>query len=140
MFYICWKADLFLWSYCVLSRGAPPAPPPPRTPQRAPHPHVYIETYHADPYASTRRHMLSTQVSLLYTQGASGTLPPFPPIPICTLLKVVGHFPFQPPPSKKERDVQHIQVKGGGGGSKADTSLFPVSADHMRGSIKLKNE
>jgi hypothetical protein len=27
---------------------------------------------------------------------------------------------------------------GGGRGSKADTSLFPVSADHMRGSSKLK--
>ena len=27
---------------------------------------------------------------------------------------------------------------GGGRGSRADTSLFPVSADHMRGSSKLK--
>ena len=29
-------------------------------------------------------------------------------------------------------------MKGEGRGTKADTSLFPVSADHMRGSSKLK--
>ncbi len=78
MFYMYRKADLFLWSIVCSAVAHPPTPSPPRTPQRAPHSHAYIKSYHAGPYASTRRHMPSTQVSLLYTPGAICTLPPFP--------------------------------------------------------------
>ncbi len=96
--------------------ACPPTPPPPRTPQRAPHSHAYIKTYHAGPCAFTRRHMPSTQVSLLYTPGAICTLPPSPPPTYLYTSKVYrAFFPFNLPPSKRERDVQQVQVKGGGG-------------------------
>ncbi len=126
--------------YCVLSHGEPPTSPPPRTPQGAPHSHAYIETFHAGPYAFTRQHMTSTQVSLLYTPGAICTLSPFPPPPYLYTSRVYRAFSLStyPPPSKRERDVQQVQVEGGGRGTKADTSLFLVSADHMRGSNILK--
>ena len=118
----------------------PPAPPPPRTPQRAPHPHAYIKAYHADPYASTRRRMPSTQVSLLYTPGASCTLPPFPPPPYLYTSESCKAFSLSTSPPLRGKGMFSTFRLGGGRGSKADTSLFPVSADHMRGSNKLKNE
>jgi hypothetical protein len=98
--------------YSAMERSPPP-PPPPRTRKGPPllkHTHKH-NAYHAGPYAPTRRPMPSTQVSLHYTSGAFGTLPPSHPH--LYISETVGHYPFQPPtPKKREREVQRVQVKG----------------------------
>jgi hypothetical protein len=113
----------------------PPPPHPPEPPKRAPYAQAYIQTYHAGPYAPTHRLMPSAHVSLHYTPGAICTLPP----PYLYTFEICRAFSLSAsPPSKRERDVQHVQVKGEGRGTRAETSLFPVSADRMKSSNKLE--
>ncbi len=138
MIYIFGKQTFFLWSYCVLSRGAPPHPPTPQNPPKGPpssciHNSIPRRSLCFHPPA----HAVNPSIPAPHPGCKLHPAPFPPPLPICTLLRII--FPFNLPPSKRERDIQHVQVKGGGRGSKADTSLFLVSADHMRGSNKLKN-
>jgi hypothetical protein len=82
--------------------------------------------------------MPSTQVPLLYTPGACCTLPPFPPPPYLYTSESCKAFSLSTSPPLRGKGMFSTFRLGGGRGSKADTSLFPVSADHMRGSSKLK--
>jgi hypothetical protein len=63
---------------------------------------------------------------------------PSSPPPIYTFLKTVGHYPFQTPPLYEGKGCSARSGKGGGRGTRADTSLFPVRADHIKAVVYLR--
>ncbi len=98
--------------YCVLSRGAPPTPQ--NSPKGPPFSCIHKNIPRGSLCIHPPAHAVNPGIPTLHP--GCNLHCPFPPPHICTLLKFIGHFPFQPPPSKRERDVQHVQVKGGGEG------------------------
>ncbi len=122
---------------CVPSHGVSPHPPePPKGPPALMHTYKHTTLTPMRPPASHRR-----QPRYPYSTPWAhfAPCPLFPPPPICTFLKTCrAFFPFNLPPPKRERDIQQVQLRGGGRGTRADTSLFPVSADRLKGSNILK--
>jgi hypothetical protein len=103
---------------CAQSWRAPRPPTPQNSPRGPPSSCIHkniLKTYYAGSYASTRRHMPLTQVSLLYTPGAICTLPPSPP-PYLYTSKVCKAFSLSiSPPLRGKGMFITFRLRGGGG-------------------------
>jgi hypothetical protein len=121
--------------YCVLSHGAPP--PRQNSPKGPPFSCAHQNTPRRSLCFHPPAHAINPGIPALHP-GCNCAPCPLPP-PYLYTSKDYRAFSLSTSPSLRGKGMfSTFRLRGGGWGTKADTSLFLVSADHMRGSNTLK--